>query len=66
MGDNITELQYSYIEDVLMEIEGIGKSTAARIISTKNSFRELGTLVDNDISDIRGITEKNQIKSSKN
>ena len=58
MGYEITDLQYSYIEDILMEVEGIGKSTAARIISTKNSFRELQKLADDDISDIRGISEK--------
>ena len=62
MGDKITDLQYSYIEDILMEIDGIGKSTAARIISTKNSFRELQRIVDDDISDIRGITNKKSDK----
>jgi len=62
MGDKITDLQYRYIEDVLMEVDGIGKSTAARIISTKNSFRELQRIVDDDISDIRGITNKKSDK----
>ena len=66
MGDNITDLQYSYIEDVLMEIEGIGKSTAARIISTKDSFREFQRLSDEDISDIRGITDKKSDKIVEN
>ena len=62
MGNKITDLQYRYIEDVLMEVDGIGKSTAARIISTKNSFRELQRIVDDDISDIRGITDRKSDK----
>ena len=62
VGNKITDLQYRYIEDVLMEVDGIGKSTAARIISTKNSFRELQRIVDDDISDIRGITDRKSDK----
>ncbi len=58
MGEEISDLEYGFLDSLLQEIDGVGKATAARIITRKEEFGEFGEVSAGDLVEVNGITEE--------
>jgi hypothetical protein len=55
MEEKISDLEYEYLEEVLTDLEGIGKATAANVIAGREKFTDFDDLHHIEISDIEYI-----------
>lgn len=55
MSEEINDLEYEYLDDILQDIDGIGNTTAARVITLKDCFSDFNDLSVRELTNVKGF-----------